>query len=94
MAVLKPWQSENVIMLLACLSRCTTRVVGEVKASQSAADGFVAPFGVVEDGGITVVEVWDWIGQHDTWFHEAVKPLLPPGTPEPTFVERHVSNTK
>ena len=70
------------------------QVVGGVKASQSAADGFVAHYGVVEDGGITVVEIWDSIGQHDAWFNEAVKPLLPPGTPEPTFVELHFSNTK
>jgi len=59
------------------------QVVGDVRASQSAADGFVAHYGVVEDGGITVVEIWDSIDQHDAWFNEAVKPLLPPGTPEP-----------
>jgi len=30
------------------------QVVGGVKASQSAADGFVAHYGIVEEGGITV----------------------------------------
>jgi len=70
------------------------QVVGGVKDSQSAADGFVAHYGVVEDGGITVVEIWDSIDQHDAWFNEAVRPLLPPGTPEPTFVELRFSNTK
>jgi hypothetical protein len=69
-------------------------VVGVTKGSQSAADGFVAHDGFVEDGGTTVVEIWDSIGQHDGWFTEAVKPLLPPGTPEPTFVKLHFSNTK
>src|SRR5579864_5979687 len=49
--------------------------------SQSKADGFVAHYAIVEDGGITVIEIWESIGQHDAWFNEAVKPHLPPNTP-------------
>ena len=70
------------------------QVVGGVKASQSAADGFVAHYGVVEDGGITVVEIWDSIDQHDAWFNEVVKPHLPPDSPDSKFAELHNSNVK
>jgi heme-degrading monooxygenase HmoA len=62
--------------------------------SQSEADGFVAHYAIVEDGGITVIEIWESIDQHDAWFNEVVKPHLPPGTPEPRFAELHNSNTK
>jgi len=48
----------------------------------------------VEDGGITVIEIWDSIDQHDAWFNEVVKPHLPPDTPEPKFAELHNSNAK
>jgi hypothetical protein len=70
------------------------QVATGVQASQSAADGFVAHYGFVEDGGISVVEIWDSVDQHDAWFNEVVKPQLPPGTPDPTFTEVHFSNTK
>ena len=49
---------------------------------------------IVEDGGITVIEIWDSIGHHDTWFDEVVKPHLPPNAPEPKFAELRNSNTK
>ena len=67
------------------LARCLLRVE---------ADGFVAHYAIVEDGGITVIEIWDSIDQHDAWFNEVVKPHLPPDTPEPKFAEVHNSNTK
>jgi hypothetical protein len=62
--------------------------------SQSKADGFVAHYAIVEGGGITVIEIWDSIDQHDAWFNEVVKPHLPPDTPEPKFAELHNSNAK
>src|SRR5450631_4844656 len=62
--------------------------------SQSKADGFVAHYAIVEDGGITVIEIWDSIDQHDAWFNEVVKPHLPPDTPDPKFAELHNSNFK
>jgi hypothetical protein len=62
--------------------------------SQSKADGFVAHYAIVEDGGITVIEIWDSIDQHDAWFNEVVKPHLPLDTPDPKFAELHNSNVK
>jgi hypothetical protein len=62
--------------------------------SQSKADGFVAHYAIVEDGGITVIEIWDSIAQHDAWFNKVVKPHLPSGTPEPKFATLHNSNAK
>lgn len=70
------------------------QVVAGVVASQSEADGFVAHYGIVEDGGITVIEIWDSVAQHDAWFNEVVKPHLPSDTPEPNFAEVRFSNTK
>jgi len=70
------------------------QVAAEAMPSQSKAEGFVADYAIVEDGGITVIEIWDSIGQHDAWFNEVVKPHLPPDTPEPKFAEVHNSNTK
>jgi heme-degrading monooxygenase HmoA len=65
-----------------------------VAESELGADGFVSHYGVVEDGGITVIEVWDSKAQHDTWFDVNVRPLLPPDTPEPEFWEIRGSRTK
>ena len=70
------------------------QVAAGARASQSEADGFVAHYAIVEDGGITVVEIWDSIGQHDAWFDEVVKPNLPPDTPEPKFAELRNTNIK
>ena len=70
------------------------QVAAGVVASQSQADGFVAHYAIVEDGGITVIEIWDSIDQHDAWFNEVVKPQLPPDTPDPKFAELHYSNVK
>jgi heme-degrading monooxygenase HmoA len=70
------------------------QVAVEAMPSQSKADGFVAHYAIVEDGGITVIEIWDSIDQHDAWFNEAVKPHLAPDTPEPRFTELHNSNTR
>lgn len=69
-------------------------VLAEVKPSQTAADGFIAHYGVIEDGGITVIEIWESKGQHDVWFDANVRAKLPPGTPEPEFWEIRASNTK
>jgi len=63
------------------------QVAAEAMPSQSKAECFVADYAIVEDGGITVIEIWDSIGQHDAWFNEVVKPHLPPDTPEPKFAE-------
>jgi hypothetical protein len=62
--------------------------------SQKTADGFVAHYAIVEDGGITVIEIWDSVDQHDAWYNVVVKPHLPPDTPEPRFTELHNSNTR
>ena len=70
------------------------QVAAGAMPSQSKADGFVAHYAIVEDGGITVIEIWDSIDQHDAWFNEVVKPHLPPDTPEPKFAALHNSNTK
>ena len=70
------------------------QVSAEAMPSQSKADGFVAHYAIVEDGGITVIEIWDSIDQHNAWFNEVVKPNLPPDTPEPKFTELRNSNTK
>jgi heme-degrading monooxygenase HmoA len=65
-----------------------------VAESEMGADGFLSHYGVVEDGGITVIEIWDSKAQHDTWFDVNVRPLLPPNTPEPEFWEIRGSRTK
>ena len=62
------------------------QVAAGAMPSQSKADGFAAHYAIVEDGGITVIEIWDSIAQHDAWFNEVVKPHLPPDTPEPVSV--------
>jgi hypothetical protein len=54
----------------------------------------VPDYAIVEDGGITVIEIWDSIDQHDAWFNEVVKPHLPPDTPDPKFAELRNSNIK
>ncbi len=69
-------------------------VTQDFQATQRNADGFVAHYAVVENGGITVVEIWASVDQHDAWFDDAVRPFLPPGTPEPTFVDLLASNTR
>ena len=69
-------------------------VNADVAQSQMGADGFVAHYGVVEDDGITVIEVWESKAQHDKWFDATVRPQLPPGTPEPEFWEIRSSRTK
>src|SRR5437870_1008174 len=70
------------------------QVAAGAMPSQRKADGFVAHYAIVEDGGITVIEIWDSIAQHDAWFNEAVRPHLPPGVPEPKFADLHNSNTR
>jgi heme-degrading monooxygenase HmoA len=66
-----------------------------VAESELDADGFVAHYGFVEDdGGITVIEIWESKAQHDKWFEPTVRPLLPPNTPEPEFWEIRSSRTK
>ena len=70
------------------------KVAAEAIPSQSKADGFVAHYAIVEDGGITVIEIWDSIDQHDAWFNEVVKPHLPPDSPDSKFAELHNSNVK
>ena len=69
-------------------------VNADVAQSQMGADGFVAHYGVVEDDGITVIEVWESKAKHDKWFDATVRPQLPPGTPEPEFWEIRSSRTK
>jgi hypothetical protein len=58
-----------------------TEVYDQVAAgampSQTKADGSVAHYAIVEDGGITVIEIWAFIDQHDASFNEVVK--SPPG---------------
>jgi hypothetical protein len=75
-----------------------TEVYDQVAAgampSQSKTDGLIAHYAIVEGGGITVIEIWDSIDQHDAWFNEVVKPHLPPDTPKPKFAELHNGNTK
>jgi heme-degrading monooxygenase HmoA len=70
------------------------QVASPVMGSQKTADGFIAHYAIVEDGGITVIEIWESEGQHDAWFNPTVKPHLPADTPEPVFSEIHNSNTK
>ncbi len=69
-------------------------VAAAATASQSKADGFIAHYAIVENGGIKVIEIWDSVAQHDAWFNEVIKPKLPPGLPEPTFARLHYTNTK
>lgn len=69
------------------------QVAASALPSQGTADGFIAHYAIVENGGITVIEIWDSVAQHDAWFNETVRPHLPPDMPEPTFTEVHNSNT-
>ncbi len=62
--------------------------------SQLEAEGFHAHYAVVDESGLTVVEVWDSVAQHDAWFNVVVKPNLPPDLPDPTFSEIHNSNVR
>jgi hypothetical protein len=47
------------------------------------APGFLAHHAVVDDGVLTVFEIWDSSAEHDKRFGENVKPQLPEGTPSP-----------
>jgi len=88
MAVLKQHHSADIS------GEMYDQIAAGVLPSQSAADGFVAHYAIVEDGGITVIEIWDSIDAHDAWFNEVVKPNLPADTPEPKFAELRNSNVK
>ncbi len=68
-------------------------IAASVADSQAAAPGFIAHYGVVEDGGITVIELWDSQAQHDTWFDANVRANLPPDVPEPAFWDVRNSRT-
>ena len=41
-----------------------------------------------------VVAIRESVDKHDAWFDDAVRPLLPPGTPEPIFVDLLASSTR
>jgi heme-degrading monooxygenase HmoA len=70
------------------------QIAAGVAESQMGAEGFVAHWSVVDDGGITVIEIWESKDQHDAWFDATVRPQLPPNTPEPEFWEIRNSRTK
>ena len=70
------------------------QVASRVMESQKQADGFIARYAIVDDGGVTVIEIWESVDDHDAWFNPTVKPHLPADTPEPEFSEIHFSNTK
>jgi len=70
------------------------QIASGVMDSQKKADGFIAHYAILENDGITVIEIWESVGHHDAWFNPTVKPLLPADTPEPEFSEIHNSNTK
>ncbi|WP_346960312.1 antibiotic biosynthesis monooxygenase [uncultured Arthrobacter sp.] len=42
-----------------------------------AAPGFRAHYAWENEGGMTVVEIWDSASQHDDWFDNNVRPHLP-----------------
>lgn len=88
MAVLKRHRAEGMP------SDVYDQVASGVMESQKNAPGFVAHYAIVEDGGITVIEIWESVDEHDAWFNTAVKPQLPPDMPDPTFADLHNSNTK
>jgi hypothetical protein len=62
-------------------------VANSVAGSLASAPGFVAHHAVVDDGVLTVFEIWDSSAEHDKWFAENVKPQLPEGTPNPETFE-------
>jgi hypothetical protein len=62
-------------------------VASSVADSLASAPGFVAHHAVVDDGVLTVFEVWESSAEHDKWFDENVKPRLPEGTPNPETFE-------
>ncbi|HEX4340625.1 MAG TPA: antibiotic biosynthesis monooxygenase [Polyangiaceae bacterium] len=70
------------------------QVAAVATPSQSKADGFIAHYAIVEDGGIKVIEIWDSVAHHDAWFNGAIRPSLPPNLPAPIFTTLHHSNTK
>lgn len=41
-----------------------------------AVPGFLAHYAYEDDGGITVVEIWEEAAQHDEWFNNYVRPNL------------------
>ena len=42
-----------------------------------ATPGFIAHYAWADEGGVTVVEIWDSAEQHDDWFDNNVRPNLP-----------------
>jgi heme-degrading monooxygenase HmoA len=62
-------------------------VATSVEGSLASAPGFVAHHAVIDDGVLTVFEIWDSTTEHDKWFGENVKPQLPEGTPNPETFE-------
>jgi heme-degrading monooxygenase HmoA len=57
--------------------------------------GFQAHYAVFDDGGVTVVEVWDSQEAHDAWYDAVLRPMLPAeGVPAPEFTEIHHSRTR
>ena len=70
------------------------QVASGVMDSQKNAQGFIAHYAIVEGDGITVIEIWESVDDHDAWFNPTVKPHLPADTPAPEFSDVHNSNTK
>jgi heme-degrading monooxygenase HmoA len=48
-------------------------LIDKLKASP----GFLAHYAYEDDGGMTVVEVWEAAAQHDAWLDNSVRPNLP-----------------
>jgi hypothetical protein len=63
------------------------QIADSVAASMSSASGFVAHYAVVDDGVLTVFEIWDSQAEHDKWYGETVRPQLPEGAPPPEILE-------
>lgn len=52
-------------------------IAADLTDKLKAAPGFIAHYAWEQEGGMSVVEIWDSQEQHDAWFDNNVKPNLP-----------------
>lgn len=62
--------------------------------AQKVAPGFQAHYAVFDDGVLTVIEVWDSVDEHDTWYDNNIRPHIPADTPKPDLAELHNSRSR
>jgi heme-degrading monooxygenase HmoA len=63
--------------------------MAEVAEPLRRAPGFISHTAHVDNGGITVTEVWETREQWRAWFDTSVRPHLPADAAEPEVIDLH-----